>query len=370
MTKYAEISIGELFDGVNGKAKFIKDYVDAHPGEYPVYSASLASEFGYVDEFEYNGSYLTWVMNGYGGRIQEVTGRFSANRDRGVFVPRDGEVIPDLTYLRYVMEPQLVAAAVGRRVDGRLNEYTKIYPNTALQVVVSLPLNKTGQYDYTKMAYIGQKLRRVEAAQSRVRQAQGLITRAAFVINIPEPSVTVSLSDRDIFSLSIGERVTVPELKETGVPVYSANALKPLGNIERSNLLDFNKSSLLWGIDGNFDWNFIPAGEEFATTDHCGRLQITNDQVDPDYVYWFLLTTRWQYGFDRVYRASLRNMKAEVTVTLPIDKNTGNFSLEKQRSLAETIRKREQARVSSLAALEDVLKARMNVEAWCARTSI
>lgn len=90
MTEYVEIAIGDLFQAINGRAKFVKDYMDVHPGPHPVYSASLTKPFGYVDEFDYNGTFVTWVMNGYGGRVQEVTGQFSANRDRGVFVPRKG----------------------------------------------------------------------------------------------------------------------------------------------------------------------------------------------------------------------------------------------------------------------------------------
>ena len=362
MTKYTEVPIGELFQGINGRAKFIKDYIDTHSGDYPVYSASLTNAFGYVNEYEYDGHYLTWIMNGYGGRVQEISGKFSANRDRGVFVPRDGVTIPNLTYLRFAMEPQLVAAAVGRRVDGRQNEYTKIYPDNALEVLVRLPLNDSGQYDYNKMSELGAKFRRIEMAQEQVRRAQEPLLRAAFTIDVPEPSVTVSLSDSSIFSLSIGDRVTSPELKASGIPVYSANAIKPFGFVERSNLCDFNKPSLLWGIDGNFDWNIIPSNTEFATTDHCGRLQILNDKIDAEYLYWFLHTTRWRYAFDRVYRASLRNMRAEVTVTLPIDEKSGDFSIKKQHALVESIRKREQSRETSLTALEDVLKARVNAE--------
>lgn len=361
MTEYAEIPIGELFETVNGRAKFIKNYVDAHPGTYPIYSASLTRPFGYVDDFDFDGTFLTWVMNGYGGRVQEVSGQFSANRDRGVFVPREGVRVPDLAYLRFAMEPQLVATAVGRRVDGRLNEYTKIYPDMAKEVLIQLPLDDAGGYDYAKMLEWGSKFRRIEAAQAKLRLAQDSLLRAAFTIDVPEPSMTVSLGDGQFFALSIGKRVLRTDHTETGVPVFSANALVPFGTVGASNLADFEKPSLLWGIDGNFAWNLIPAGEVFATTDHCGRLQIVNDRIDPDYVYRFLWATRAGYGFDRVYRASLENIAAEVTVILPVDGGNGKFSLKKQRVLAELLRNREQARTASLAAIEDVLKARITV---------
>jgi hypothetical protein len=361
MTTYAEVPIGDLFEGRNGHPKFIQDYLDAHPGAYPVYSASLTQPFGHVDTYDYDGTYLTWVMNGYGGRVQELAGRFSANRDRGVFVPREGVQIPDLTYLRLAMEPQLVAAAVGRRVDGRLNEYTKIYPGTAEDVSISLPVTGSGEFDYGRMAEIGERLRRVEAAQKNVERAREPLERATFVLEVPEPAATLTLGDDAAFVLSIGTRVLTTELTAGGVPVYSANALTPFGHVEKSNLAKFDRPSLLWGIDGNFDWNFLPAGHAFATTDHCGRLQVVDDRIDPEYVFTYLKFTRERYGFDRVFRASLRNMKADVSVVVPLG-DDGEPSLDRQRQLTAEWKEREAAQAAALSALDDVLKARMTVE--------
>lgn len=361
MTEYVEVAIGDLFEAKSGQPKYIRDYVDAHPGDHPVYSASLARPFGYVDTHDYEGSHLTWIMNGYGGRVQQVDGNFSATRDRGVFVPRDGVVVPDLTYLRMAMEPQLVAAAVGRRVDGRLNEYTKIYPSTAEAVQISLPVDEAGEYDHALMKEIGERLRRIELAQQAVQAAEEPLAKATFTLEIAEPTLTLSLGDAAYFRLSIGERVLRKDHVESGVPVYSANARTPFGSVAQSNLLDFTSPSLLWGIDGVFDWNLIPADVEFATTDHCGRLQLLSEKLDPEYVYWYLRSTRERYGFDRVFRASLRNMKADVRVTVPADSN-GEPSIVRQKELAEEFRLRESARSSAVAALRDVLQARMSVE--------
>jgi len=363
MTKYADVAIGELFNAEGGRPKFTKDYLDAHPGSYPVYSASLTKPFGFVDDFQYSGHFLTWVMNGYGGRVQEISGQFSTNRDRGAFIPRSTSATPDLTYLRFAMEPQLVSAAVGRRVDGRLNEYTKLYPDDAKNVVIRLPLTAKGTFDYAQMAELGNKFRRIEIAQQQVRAARSQLMRATFAVDVSAPSKTVSVGDQDLFTLSIGKRVLRTEHITQGIPVFSANALIPFGAIEKTNLKNFDRPSLLWGIDGNFDWNLIPAGEKFATTDHCGRLQVLDDLIDPAYVYSFLQATRQRYGFDRVFRASLQNVTAEVTVTIPIDKRTGKWSQDKQLILAKSLQKLETARAASMVALEQVLKATIPIDA-------
>jgi hypothetical protein len=361
VTEYAEVAIGDLFEARSGRPIFIRDYMDANGGDFPVYSASLAKPFGHVAEFDYDGSYLTWVMNGYGGRVQEVTGCFSANRDRGVLIPRDSDNTPDLTYLRFAIEPQLVAAAVGRRVDGHLNEYTKIYPSAAEEVLISLPLDDAGAYDYARMIVIGDKLRRVEVAQRAIQTSRDALQRATLLLEVPEPSIALGLGNTDAFELSIGERVLKSQHTDGGLPIYSANVLLPFGYVDTSNLNDFEHPSLLWGIDGNFDWNLIPADEEFATTDHCGRLQIRDKRLDHDYVLAYLKFTRARYGFDRVFRASLRNVKADVSVVVPLDQ-VGEPSLDRQRELAVEFNARAVAQVESLTALDDVLKARMTVQ--------
>jgi hypothetical protein len=183
VTTFVDVAIGELFDGQNGRAVFIKNYLDKHPGPYPVYSASLVKPFGYVDTFDYEGHMLTWVMNGYGGRVQEVSGKFSANRDRGVLVPRESVAVPDLTYLRYAMEPIFVASAVGRRVDGRKNDYTKLYPEEAMEQRIPVPVDEGGRHDYAKMKALGARLRRIEAAQAAVRRSLENVLAARVTID-------------------------------------------------------------------------------------------------------------------------------------------------------------------------------------------
>jgi hypothetical protein len=182
-TALTDVAVGDLFEGQNGKAVFIKDYLHKHPGPHPVYSASLEEPFGHVDTFDYEGNMLTWVLNGYGGRVQEVSGKFSASRDRGVLVPRNGVEVPDLTYLRYAIEPVFVASAVGRRVDGRKNDYTKLYPKEAMAQRIPMPLDASGHHDYARMKAIGARLRRIEAAQAAVRKSLESVLAARVTID-------------------------------------------------------------------------------------------------------------------------------------------------------------------------------------------
>lgn len=362
MTTYVDAAIEDFFTLVQGKPRHTLGRMEAAPGPFPVYSASLLKPFGRIATYDHTGPLLTWVMNGYAGRMQERDGLFSATRDRGILLPKEGVQTPDLTYVRLAAEPQLMAAAVGRVVDGRLNNYTKLYPEEAGKVTFPVPVTSDGSHDYEAMTAIGAKLRRIEAARAAVVAAADQLDKAVLISTPPHASKTVGLADETLFSMLIGERVLVAEHVATGVPVYSANALVPFGHVTASNLKDFSLPSILWGIDGNFDINLVPAGQEFATTDHCGRLQILVEDIDPEYVYFHLKATRERYGFDRVFRASLGNVRAEIEVTIPTDPATGRFDLAAQRKIAGRLRVLDQARKAVNASLEELVRSRLRVE--------
>jgi len=94
------------------------------------------------------------------------------------------------------------------------------------------------------------------------------------------------------------------------------------------------RPSLLWSIDSDFNMSVREAGEIFATTDHCGRLESLDGALDPAYcqaaiVYGYGRT----YGFDRVTRPARERM-ARVTFRVPV-KEDGSFDLGAQRDLAK-----------------------------------
>jgi type I restriction enzyme M protein len=157
----------------------------------------------------------------------------------------------------------------------------------------------------------------------------------------------VPLSDGSLFRLFIGKRVLVPDLStdERLIPLYSANAVEPMGYLEESNVSDFGYPSILWSIDNSlFNYNLIPAGKPFATTDHCGTLQILNPAIVPEYLLHALHVRRTEKSFDRAFRASLTNMR-ELTVPIPIRKD-GSFDVTAQKKIAArftaVIEKREE----------------------------
>lgn len=131
---------------------------------------------------------------------------------------------------------------------------------------------------------------------------------------------TIALSNSDIFELQIGERVLDSELHEQGtIPVYSANVTKPFGFIEKElleKLENYDKDSVLWGIDGDFMVSFIPKNTPFYPTDHCGVLRVKDKSVNVRIVGFGLENEGAKFGFSRNLRASISRIKS-LKIPLP-----------------------------------------------------
>ncbi len=145
----------------------------------------------------------------------------------------------------------------------------------------------------------------------------------------------IYLNDKTYFKLSIGKRIVKKDLIEFSgdFPIYSANVFKPVGYSNKSNITDFNNNFVLWGIDGDFEFNSIPKSTPFITTDHCGSIRILENNILPKYLMIQLETIKHKYGFDRELRASLKNMSS-VKINIPFDEN-GDIDLEKQKEIIE-----------------------------------
>lgn len=124
------------------------------------------------------------------------------------------------------------------------------------------------------------------------------------------------LSNRKVFTLSIGKRVLQTELTEEGIPVYSANVFEPVGNIDKKLLDSFEKEYIIWGIDGDWMVNILPKKYEFYPTDHCGTLLVDDEVINPRYMAYLLEKEGNAKGFSRTFRASLDRIKS-INISVP-----------------------------------------------------
>jgi len=151
----------------------------------------------------------------------------------------------------------------------------------------------------------------------------------------PAHSKSVVLGERAHFELFIGERVLKRDTLQDSskIPLYSANVFEPMGYVEEGNLKDFDHPVILWGIDGDFEFNLVHPNVAFATTDHCGAIRILDPSIVPEYLLHALGVQRMEESFDRSFRPSLANMR-RFSVLIPA-KPDGTFDIDEQRRVAD-----------------------------------
>lgn len=141
------------------------------------------------------------------------------------------------------------------------------------------------------------------------------------------------LGDKSIFELKIGKRVLDSELHAQGkIPVYSANVLKPFGFIDKELLENYDKESVLWGIDGDWMVGFMPKNTPFYPTDHCGVLSVKEDKGRAKIVQFALENEGAKFGFSRTLRASIERVEG-LKIPLP--------PLKEQEKISSCIEKLE-----------------------------
>lgn len=154
--------------------------------------------------------------------------------------------------------------------------------------------------------------------------------------------VNYKLSDK-IFDVSIGDRVLSDEVIENGnIPVFSANVFEEFGRIDKQNITDFSGPSILWGIDGDWMVNMIPAGQPFYPTDHCGVLRVNSDDIVPRYLAFALQAVGEFEKFSRSNRASAQRIKS-LTVQIPKDKAEQQRIVDEVEAIENEIKSEEAA---------------------------
>lgn len=145
-----------------------------------------------------------------------------------------------------------------------------------------------------------------------------------------------SLGDKKLFALRIGKRVLKDDLINTDepelVPVFSANAIEPFGYILAPQCSPSSYNTVLWGIDGNFNFSVVPKGRKYIITDHCGAIDILTEEIIPDYLLFALQEEKRNNDFDRSFRASLTNIR-KFQVRIPV-KADGSFDIDEQKRIA------------------------------------
>lgn len=215
-------------------------------------------------------------------------------------------------YLYYFLSTQLKNLLKLRIGVARLNLSQGIIQNSSLP----LPPISVQEQIISECQKIDDE---VEEAKENINNLEQNINQAIFD-SLKHMSNSFRLSDSDKFYTAIGKRVLSSEIQDTYspdfIPVYSANVLKPFGYINQEFFEDYDLASVLWGIDGDWMVNYLPANQPFFPTDHCGVIRVHSDQVNPKYLAKLLDKAGEEERFSRHHRASTERV-SNLTLSFP-----------------------------------------------------
>ncbi|MCF7798895.1 restriction endonuclease subunit S [Candidatus Woesearchaeota archaeon] len=169
-----------------------------------------------------------------------------------------------------------------------------------------------------------------------------------------------TLNDKNYFKMFLGKRVLRKDIFQSNkdIPVISANVFQSMGFTDKTIIKNFDKEFIIWGIDGNFDFNHIKKGIKFMPTDHCGCLEIIEDKILPEYILYQLEENKKKYGFDRTLRSSLKNM-SKFKIKIPLKKNN-EIDVSKQKEIIEKYNLIKEIKKELVSKIEEIQSLKVN----------
>lgn len=349
------IPLLELFDFPAIKG-LTEEFIMKNQGDIPVYGGKMTeTPIGYISDnlpdVKYFSDCLAWNREGSVGYVFYHKDKFSTNdHHRPLILKKEYEGIINLEYVRIVLEQFLLSQGFSW---GKTASKEKVKKMSIL-----FPVNNYGYIDVLMQERYVNRYNEIFNIQKRLHQYKDKLEKSIVILENNSKQRTIFLSE-DYFKLSIGKRILKKNLVTSGIDVYSANPNKPFGKVRSSNLSSFDMDSIIWGIDGTFDWGYIPKNKVFATTDHCGRLIIENSSILSEYVYFQLKETVNSYGFNRTYRASLENIKT-VSINIPISED-GTFDIELQKKMIDKYKKISKIKLKILNLLDYITTSQIDI---------
>jgi len=309
-TKWALVKIKDICE--IGRGRVINhQYIDENQGSYPVYSSQTKDNgiMGYIDTFDFEGDYVTWTTDGiYAGTCFYRTGRFNCTNVCGTLKIYDEQIIS------YYYLSEALNKEAKKYVTQSANP--KLMNNDMAEVKIPLPPINVQEQIISDCQEIDDE---VEEAKENISNLEQNINQA-ISDSLKQASNAYRLSDSDKFYTAIGKRVLSNEIQDTYapdlIPVYSANVLKPFGYINQEIFEDYDLASVLWGIDGDWMVNYLPAHQSFFPTDHCGVIRVYTDKVNPKYLAKLLDKAGEAERFSRHHRASTERV-SNLTLSFP-----------------------------------------------------
>jgi len=175
LQNFREVKIKNIFEVKKGLGKYTKTYGSQHRGEYPVYSGSNIAPIMHIDTYDYDGKYLSWVIDGFAGYMKVLSGKFSATGHKGIMILKDSNI--DLDYVRFILEPILRESSKGRKGDNGASEYTNVAPKIVETSSIKFPILLDGNFDIEIQKEIAKKYLMIEQIKISIEEELNKVWR-------------------------------------------------------------------------------------------------------------------------------------------------------------------------------------------------
>ena len=352
-----EFVLKELFDFPSISSGMTEEFARRNKGDIPVYGGrKTETPLSYIkadlEGIKYFNNCLGWNREGSIGYVFYHKHKFTTNDHHRPMILKDQyKDYINLEYCRIVIQNAILTMGLSWGKTASKEKVSKLK--------IKIPVDDNGIPDINLQEEYALKLNKIEEYYSRLEEYYNKLNKCIIAIDDSFKVKNIKLLNTEIFETSIGKRVLKKDVVDSGIPLYSANPVETFGYVEQSNLSYFDRPSILWGIDGNFVWNYIEDSVEFATTDHCGRLQIIDERILPKFVYYALRKDAPNEGFSRTYRASLKRIRESISIDIPVDE-FGNFDVNKQKLIIKKYEALDEIKESIKAKLQQIIESKID----------
>lgn len=371
--RYKKIKLDDIMDNQGGNSKYSLKYINANPGEYPVYSAKTTGDMnkGYINTSDYDMECLQITTNGAnaGTIIYREKTKFSLGSDSRIWYLK--EDIGNIS-LKYI---EIKLRSVFSSKDFSWTKKASLY--RIKNIEFEIPVDENGNYDIEKQKEIVKKYEIVEEKKKELKEKLEYFKDVQVDFMATELSKSKSMKIKDIFDLSIGSNgsnftKTFIKNHNGDIPVYGASKddeIPSYGYVEDNAVINENKNGkiqetkvkyfndcLTYNIDGFAGYVFYREGK-FSLSEKVRPLIIKDEYKNhliPEYLKFviepiFRNNRKGRLGESEKneYTKLYINMIEDIEINIPINED-GTFDLEKQNQIVSKYKAIEEMKKSIL----------------------
>lgn len=345
--RFVTAPVGRFFDVEGGNSKLTKKHMRAHPGEHPVYGATVGADtvIGRIDSADFLQDGLSFVRIGYAGHVALRRAPFSVTCNVFVLVPK-GEVLDrlHLPYFVRVVSAALKDAAVGRPGKDGSHDYMQVTKGAALAATVPVPVDADGAPDVSAQEALAARYERISATKAELSETAKKLGRLRLALPL-DGVATADVALSDAFDLTAGKgRYTRAYARSHPgeYPLYTAATQG--ADVDKIDTWDHDTEALHYTIQGaNAGTVFHRSRHKFSMTGDAGILVRRTESIDYRFAYHAVSELFAAQGFRWASNTASKPKVLNLKLRLPVLPN-GEPDLLAQQAIAARLDTKLKAR--------------------------